>query len=63
MADDTEVVRTYEGCQYYAKKTHLLAQALAPDDPRYMAFRHLGTGPYRAAPKSTQGLHSLVGRS
>jgi hypothetical protein len=28
VADATKVVRTYEGCQYYAKKTHLLAQAL-----------------------------------
>jgi hypothetical protein len=28
VADATEVVRTCEGCQYYAKRTHLLAQAL-----------------------------------
>jgi transposase InsO family protein len=28
VADATEVVCTCEGCQYYAKKTHLLAQAL-----------------------------------
>jgi hypothetical protein len=28
VADATEVVRTCEGCQYYAKKTHLPTQAL-----------------------------------
>jgi hypothetical protein len=28
VADATEVVHTCEGCQYYAKKTHLPAQAL-----------------------------------
>jgi hypothetical protein len=28
VADATEVVRSYEGSQYYARQTHLLAQAL-----------------------------------
>jgi hypothetical protein len=28
MADVIEIVCTYEGCQYYARQTHLLAQAL-----------------------------------
>jgi hypothetical protein len=28
VADVTEVVRSYEGCQYYARQTHLLAQTL-----------------------------------
>ena len=28
MADATGLVRSYEGCQYYARQTHLPAQAL-----------------------------------
>ena len=28
VADAEQIVRTYEGCQYYARQTHLLAQAL-----------------------------------
>jgi hypothetical protein len=28
MANAKKIVRTYEGCQYYARQTHLLAQAL-----------------------------------
>ena len=28
MADAEQIVRTCEGCQYYARQTHLLAQAL-----------------------------------
>jgi hypothetical protein len=28
MVDATEIVQTYEGCQFYAWQTHLLAQAL-----------------------------------
>jgi hypothetical protein len=28
LADTEKIVRTYKGCQYYARQTHLLAQAL-----------------------------------
>jgi hypothetical protein len=28
VADATEIVRTYEGCQFYARQIHLPAQAL-----------------------------------
>jgi hypothetical protein len=28
VVDASEVVRTYEGCQFYARKTHLPAHAL-----------------------------------
>ena len=28
IADAEQIVRTYEGCQYYTQQTHLLAQAL-----------------------------------
>ena len=28
VADATKLVRSCEGCQYYARQTHLLAQAL-----------------------------------
>jgi hypothetical protein len=28
VSDALQVVRTYEGCQYYAQQTHLPAQAL-----------------------------------
>jgi hypothetical protein len=28
VADANEIVRTYEGCQFYARKTNLLAHAL-----------------------------------
>jgi hypothetical protein len=28
VADATRIVRTYQGCQFYAKQTHLLTQAL-----------------------------------
>jgi hypothetical protein len=34
----------------------------APDDPHYLAFRGLGSGPCQAAPESARGLHPLVGR-
>ena len=28
VADAEQIIRTYEGCQYYARQTHLSAQAL-----------------------------------
>jgi hypothetical protein len=40
-----------------------LTSSSALDDPHYVAFYGLGTGSCRAAPKSTRGLHSLVGCS
>jgi hypothetical protein len=59
MADATEVVCSYEGCQYYAQQTHLPAQS-APDDPHHLAFCVLVSRPYRVAPESTRGLDPLA---
>jgi transposase InsO family protein len=58
VADASEIVRTCEGCQFYARKSNLPA-----DHPHHVAFRRVGAGHRRALAESALGLHPPVGRN
>jgi hypothetical protein len=60
VADASEIVRTCEGCQFYAANPTCLLTSCRP--PHYMAFRRVGAGHRRAPAKGARGLHPLVGR-
>jgi hypothetical protein len=61
VADATRIVRTCEGCQFYAKQTHLPAQALQTI-PITWPFAVWGSGPRRPLAEGTRGLHAPAGR-
>ena len=59
VADATDVVRTCEGCQFYARNTHLPAHALQTI-PITWSFTVWGLPRWPAA-EGARGLHPLVG--
>jgi hypothetical protein len=61
VADATRIVRTCEGCQFYARQTHLPAQALQTI-PITWPFAVWGSGSRRPLVEGTRGLHAPVGR-
>jgi hypothetical protein len=58
VANANEVLRTCEGCQFYACKTNLPAHALQT----ILVTWTLGAGHRRALAKGARGLHSPAGR-
>ena len=62
VADATDVVRTYEGCQFYARKIHLSTHALQTcEGCHHVAVCRVGIGPRWPAAKGARGLHPFVG--
>ena len=58
MADATEIVQTCEGCQFYTRQTHLMAQALQTI-PITWPFT---VGPLQKAPKDFTHLLVAIGK-
>ena len=60
MADAEQVIRTYNGCQYYARQTHLPAQALQtiPITWLFMVWGLNLVGPLKREPRGF--MHVLV---
>jgi hypothetical protein len=61
VADATRIVRTCEGCQFYAKQTHLPHSGSA-DHTHRLAVCCVGSGPRRPLAEGTRGLHAPAGR-
>jgi hypothetical protein len=61
VADATRIVRTCQGCQFYARQTHLPAQALQTI-PITWSFAVWGSRPHRSFAEGTRGLHAPAGR-
>jgi hypothetical protein len=61
VADANEIVRTSEGCQFYARKSNLPAHVLQTI-PITWPFAVWGAGHRRAPAKGARGLHPSLGR-
>jgi len=64
VADAKQNVRTYEGCQYYARQTHLPAQALQmiPIMWPFMVWGLNMVGPLKRAPRGYMYLLVAIGK-
>jgi ribonuclease HI len=60
VADATRIVRSYRGCQFYARQKHLPAQALQTI-PITWPFAVWGSGPRRSLAEGTRGLQAPAG--
>jgi hypothetical protein len=58
MADAEKIVHTCEGCQYYARQTHVPAQSTL-DDPHHVAICGLGARSSWAPQEGAGGLHTF----
>jgi ribonuclease HI len=61
VADATRIVRTCQGCQFYAKQTHLPRSGSA-NDTHHLVVCCVGSGPRRSLAEGTRGLHAPAGR-
>jgi ribonuclease HI len=62
VADASEIVRTCEGCQFYARKSNLPAHVLQTI-PITWPFAVWGAGHRRALAEGARGLHPPIGRN